>query len=107
MIDGLQIKRLNPEVARKLEARFHNDEIKAALHSIDPRKSPGPDGFIGFYVRTFWEAMKEDILNYHEKFFDQGILPAGINSSFIPLILKVNNPMQVQDYSLISLINCT
>lgn len=35
------------------------------------------------------------------------ILPQGINSSFIALIPKTNNPTQVHHFRLIGLINCT
>lgn len=106
-IEGLQVNIISPQVARKLEERFQNSEIKEALFSIDPGKSPGPDGLNGFYLRNFWEVLQEDIIRFHKVFYEEYTLPKGINSSFLTLIPKISNTRQLQDYHPISLINCT
>lgn len=70
-IEGLQVNIISPQVARKLEERFQNSEIKEALFSIDPGKSPGPDGLNGFYLRNFWEVLQEDIIRFHKVFYEE------------------------------------
>lgn len=106
-IDGLQVKKINPKLAGDLETSFQENEIKAALVNIDPGKAPGPDAFNGFYIRKFWDILKKDILDFHSVFFEEGLLPRGINSSFLTLIPKTTSPKKVHDYRPISLINCT
>lgn len=103
----MQVNIISPQVARKLEERFQDSEIKEALFSIDPGKSSGPDGLNGFYLRNFWEVLQDDIIRFHKVFYEEYTLPKGINSSFITLIPKISNPRQLQDYHPISLINCT
>lgn len=40
-------------------------------------------------------------------FMKEGVLPAGMNSSFITLVPKVRNPTIFADFRPISLINCS
>lgn len=43
-------------------AEISDQEIHAALFSIDSDKSPGPDGFgVGFF-RSSWSIVQEDVI---------------------------------------------
>lgn len=106
-LDGLSISKISHHFAGELEFEFLEQEIKEALLSINPGKSPGPDGFNGFYIRNLWDTLKDDIIDFHKVFHENSSLPKGINSSFLALIPKLSNPRTVQDFLPISLINCT
>ncbi|GLT63247.1 hypothetical protein SLA2020_358250 [Shorea laevis] len=50
--------------------------------------------------------MKEDFVSFFEEFHQQGRLVKGLNSSFITLIPKKLNPIELKDYRPITLIGC-
>lgn len=106
-ISNCRTKSISEELSKALEFKFEEAEIYGALLDIHPNKAPGPDGFIGFFIRKLWDDLKEDIILLFNKFWCSNILPPGVNSSFLTLIPKVHSPMVVQEFRPISLINCT
>lgn len=100
-------KKLTSSMQNLLERDFSKEELCQAVNSINPNKSPGPDGFNAAYLKEFWNLFSEDIGNMAAAFHLSGFLPPGINSSFLTLIPKLDNPILVIDYRPISLINCT
>ncbi|XP_071699246.1 uncharacterized protein [Rutidosis leptorrhynchoides] len=90
-----------------LETPITLEEIKEAVWNCGSDKSPGPDGYSFSFIKHFWEILKNDIFNFVDDFMKSGHLPHGSNSSFITLIPKVDNPVNVKDYRPISLISAT
>lgn len=72
---------------------------------MGPLKAPGPDGFPTRFYQRHWEVLKNDVVAAVEKFFEDGILPSGINDTAIVLILKGPNPKELKDFRPISLCN--
>ncbi|GAU51891.1 hypothetical protein TSUD_416760 [Trifolium subterraneum] len=104
-ISGLCFKSLSVEEGAELTKPFLLEEIKKAIWDCDSFKSPGPDGVnLGFF-KDFWEVLKIDLLNFFSEFHRQGILSKGLNSTFIALIPKVDNPQRVADFRPIALVN--
>ena len=68
-------------------------------------KAPGPDGFNGMFLKKCWHIIKEDIYQLCDDFFVERVNIQAINSSFITLVPKSNNPATVSDFRLISLLN--
>jgi hypothetical protein len=65
-------------------------------------KAPGPNGFIGFFLKNCWDIIKEDFYNLCFDFFNGSIDLESINNSFITLNPKTNN-LQVSMISGLSL----
>lgn len=84
---------------------FRDEEIKTAVFSMHPDKSPGPDGFNPAFFQTYWEIVGRDVVNFCKSFFATGELPNGINSTLVCLIPKVKQPRQVNELRPISLCN--
>jgi hypothetical protein len=104
-ISDLCFKSLSVEEGAELTKPFLLEEIKKAIWDCDSFKSPGPDGVnLGFF-KDFWEVLKIDLLNFFSEFHRQGILSKGLNSTFIALIPKVDNPQRVADFRPIALVN--
>ncbi|XP_028100123.1 uncharacterized protein LOC114299551 [Camellia sinensis] len=87
-----------------LEAEFTESEIKSTVMDCDGNKAPGLDGFNLLCYQKFWKVMKGDVINFVKEFHTNGKLVKGINSSFITLIPKRDNPLGLSDYRPISLV---
>lgn len=83
---------------------FSLDEAKAAVWDCDNYKCPGPDGISFGFIKQFWNMLKEDVMRFLLEFHRNGKLTKGINSTFIALIPKVDNPQRLNDFRPISLV---
>ena len=87
-------------------ARFEEDEVKVAVWECGSSKSLGLDGLNFKFIKEFWDGMKMDVLRFLDKFHANGCFPKGSNASFLALIPKVWDPLNLNDYIPISLIGC-
>ena len=98
-------KSISAEESELLVAPITDAEIHAAMKSINPNKSPGPDGFTShFYIAT-WDIVGDDVLKAVHSFFSSAKLLREINATYIALVLKISNPTLVKDYRPISCCN--
>ncbi|KAJ0928854.1 putative RNA-directed DNA polymerase [Helianthus annuus] len=81
-------------------------EIKEAIWECASDKAPGPDDYNFGFIKHFWNVLKDDFLNFFEKFHLDGKISNGCGSSFLTLIPKVFDPLYFNEYRLISLIGC-
>lgn len=89
-----------------LESNITLDEIKHAVWSCAGSKAPRPDGFNFYFNKKFWDLIKVDFLNCFRNFEATGSLARECNPSFFVLIPKIQDPLDISDYRLISLIGC-
>jgi len=68
-------------------------------------KVSGHDVNFGF-IKDFWEELKTNVMRFISDFHRNGKLTRGINTTFIALIPKVENPQRLNDFRLISLVGC-
>ncbi|KAL4291642.1 hypothetical protein GQ457_14G009450 [Hibiscus cannabinus] len=101
----VDVKRLSVEEARKIQQPFNVEEIKEAIWSCEDSKAPGPDGFNFFFFKRCWDTVKEDLTTMMADFYYSEKLPSKINSTFIALIPKVANPVELSDFRPISLVS--
>lgn len=78
-----------------------------AIASSGVDKAPGPDGINNGVIKKLWRWINKDVFNFIKDFMDKGHLPKGVNSSFITLVPKKDNPIQLFDFRPISLISCS
>jgi len=87
-----------------LIAKISEEEVREAVWQCEGSKSPGPDVFNFNFIKGSWETIKQDILQVVESFEASGKFPKGCNCSFIALVLKVKDPMSLDEYRPISLV---
>lgn len=104
-LDGISFKQVSDSDNAILTAPFSEDEIKAAVWDCGSDKSPGSDGFNFRFIKEFWNTIKPEICAFIHEFYESGKLVRGFNPSFVTLIPKVENPVQLKDYRPISLIS--
>uniref|UniRef100_A0A803PBX2 CCHC-type domain-containing protein n=1 Tax=Cannabis sativa TaxID=3483 RepID=A0A803PBX2_CANSA len=72
-------------------------EIKNAVWSLHPLKSPGPDGFSGVFYRTYWNTIGGDICDMVQDFFVSGrykVIARILTDRLKPIFDKIISPFQ-------------
>jgi hypothetical protein len=105
LVKKLFQKVITPEINNMLCSQFTDDEISFALFQIGSTKAPGPDGFPACFYQRNWGTLKKDIINTVRNFFEEGVMPNGVNETAIVLIPKVKNPQTFKGFRPISLCN--
>jgi len=106
MVDGMNFRKLSVLKGNALICLFTEAEVKAAVWDCDGYKSPGPDGNPLGFIKDFWQDLKGDILRFVLEFHRNGRFSKGINSTFIALISKIDNPHRLNDFHTIALVGC-
>ena len=100
---------ISPRVAlamnAALTAEFRVEEIWSALYQMHPTKSPGPNGMSSIFSQKYWDLVGPNVINCVLKALNTGVLPSGLNETYICLIPKVKSPQKITEYCPISLCN--
>lgn len=88
-----------------MQKEFTRVEIEEALQQMEPLKSPGPDGFGASFYQSYWSTVGDEVSAMLPDFRNGGQLNKDINSTYIILIPKTKNPMEVGEYQHISICN--
>ena len=84
-----------------------NEEVDRIVKLMPSDKAPGPDGFNGCFHKKCWPIIKQTFYDLCNDFYNGNLNLESINSSFITLVPKINNPEPVNDFRSISLLNCS
>ena len=88
-----------------LDRPFSVDEVMAAAKQMGALKSPGPDGFPGFFSSNYCNILARSINNIAHAFHSDEFSIESINTTYIALIPKMANPTLVGKFRPISLCN--
>jgi len=103
-MEGINFRTLSFNDGACLVKPFTLEEVKAAVWDYDSFKCPRPDGITLGFVKDFWDILQVDVMRFLMEFHRNGRLAKGINSTFITLIPKVDNPHRLNDFRPISLV---
>lgn len=67
-------------------------------------KSLGLDGFSMLFYQECWEVIKLDLLKVFEEFYESGIINLGANATFLVLVSKKEEAIELADIRPISLV---
>ena len=79
-LDGF---RWSPQHIDTLNKAISNEEIKAAIFSIDDSKAPGPDGFSSRFFKAAWGIIGNVVCSAVSSFFESGSMLREINCTVI------------------------
>jgi hypothetical protein len=80
--------KLNQEDINHLNRSITQNEIEAAIKSLQEKKSPGPDGFTAEFYQTFKEKLIQTLLKMLHEIEREGTLPNSFYEANITLIPK-------------------
>jgi exonuclease III len=104
-LNGIAFNTLSEEDNLSLMAPFSVDEVREVIWSCDGNKCPGPDGYNFNFLKSCWEIIKCDIMEFMAEFHKNAVLPKAITASFLALIPKKDHPQVLSDYRPICLVS--
>lgn len=82
-----------------------SEEVKRAIFSMYPDKSPGPDGMSPGFFQKYWHIVGDDVCQLVQNFFLLGKFENNITNTNIVLIPKKLNPSKMTELRPIFLCN--
>lgn len=79
----------------QLSRRFTKEDIYKALMQMSPLKSLGPDGFSAGFYRKHWNIVYVEITSSVMQILNGGKVLPSLNSTYIALIPKTCNTLQL------------
>ena len=67
-------------------------------------KAPGPDGFTMAFFQKCWSVLEGDILAFFKDFHNQCVFEKSLNATFLCLIPKKTNAVNIKDFRPINLV---
>ena len=98
-------RRVSDDMNDSLLKEFRVEEVRRALKQMHPTKSPGPDGMSPILFQKYWDVVGPQVVHCVLNTLNSGIMPEGLNDTYICLIPKVNCPQKITDFRPISLCN--
>ena len=103
-VDGLDFASLDESDRLSLERKFDREEIIVALWEAEGDKAPGPDGFTIAFFQMCWCVIEEGVMAFFAYFHSQCIFEKSLNATFLCLIPKKINAVNIKYFRPISLV---
>ena len=103
-LDGLDFSMLSDEAATGLERPFDEDEVRGVVHGFVGDKASGPDGFPMAFFQFCWDVVRMDIMQVLNYFHGMGSFERSLNATFLALIPKKIEAVEMKDFRPISLV---
>ena len=102
-MDGLYFACIEEEERQSLEKEFTKEEVIQVLREMEGDKAPGPDGFTMTFFQKCW-SVEKDVMDVFEYFHRHFVFEQFMNASFLTLIPKKCNAVNIKDFRPISLV---
>ena len=87
-LEKYDLPKMNEKETESMNRPITAKEIEAVIKNVPTHKSPGPDGFIGEFYKTFKEELTPILLRLFQKLQEVGRLLNSFYKSSIILIPK-------------------
>ena len=102
---GAADRKVSDAMNEDLLSDFKAEEVRRALKQMHPTKSPGPDGMSPVFFQRYWDIVGPHVVDCVLNILRTGVIPYGLNDTYICLIPKVNCPQKMTEFQPISLCN--
>ena len=79
------------EDSRRLEDKFSENEVLAAISGLNEEKALGPDGFPIMFWSFSWEFVKDEVMEFFKEFYEQKKFMRNLNTTFVVMIPTKRN----------------
>jgi hypothetical protein len=105
-VDGLHFDAIDSNDRDLLERPFDREEVVQVLQNLEGDKAPGPDGFTMAFFQTCWRTVEADVMAFFGEVHEYGKFERSLNATFIALIPKKTDAVNIRDFRPISLVGC-
>ena len=102
---GVVDRKVSDAMNEDLLSDFRVEEVQQTLKQMHPTKSPGPDGMSSIFFQRHWDIVGPHVVDCVPNIFRTGVIPNGLNDTYICLNPKVNCPQKMTEFRPISLCN--
>jgi hypothetical protein len=103
-VDGLSFSSIDAKESIWLEWEFEEQEVWDVVRDLNGDKAPSPDGFTMVFFQKCWGVLKQDIMGVFSEFHNRRQFEKSFNATFVSLIPKKADAMDVKDFRPISLV---
>ena len=103
-MDGLEFASIEEDERLALERVFSKEEVVKVLQDMEGDKAPSPDGFTMTFFQKCWSVVETNVMAFFDHFHRSSKFERSLNTSFLSLIPKKNNALNIKDFWPISLV---
>ena len=103
-VDGLDSASIGEDDMLFLEREFSKEEVSQVLAEMEGDKAPGPDGFTMAFFSKCWRVVEADVMAVFKHFHRYSVFERSLNASFLTLIPKNPNVVNIKEFQPISLV---
>ena len=104
VLDDVEFSSIPVEDANWLDRPFEEEEVLRVINDFNGDKAPSPDGFSMAFFQSCWGILKTKIMAVFHNFHTQAMFEKSFNASFLALIPKKVDVVEVEDFWPISLV---
>ena len=104
ILDDVEFSRISEEDAIWLERPFDEEEVFRVINDFNGDKAPGPDGYSMAFFQSSWSILKKEVMELFQNFHTQAVFKKSLNASFLALIPKKVDAVEIKDFRPISLV---
>ena len=104
VLNDVEFSSISVEDASWLDRPFEEEEVFGVINNFNGDKAPGPDGFSMAFFQSCWGVLKTEIMAVFHNFHIQAVFEKSLNASFLALIPKKVDAVEVKDFRPISLV---
>ena len=82
----------------ELIADFKAEELWCALKQMHPTKAPRSDSMSPIFFKHYWDIVGLEVVNCVLTTLNLGLMPSGLNETYIFLIPKVKSPQKITEF---------
>ena len=104
MLDEVEFSMISEEEATWLDRPFEEEEVYGIIQGCNGDKTLGPDGLSMAFFNACWDFLKLEIMEVLANFHSQAVFEKSLTATFIALIPKKADVVNVRDFTPISLV---
>ena len=104
MLDEVEFSMISEEEATWLDRPFEEEEVYGIIQGCNGDKSLGLDGLSMAFFNACWDFLKLEIMEVLANFHSRAVFEKSLNATFIALIPKKVDAINVRDFRPISLV---